>query len=101
MLLANHIRAVVLVVRLAIAALQAGSDLRAHANTITNFAGGDFISNANCPANDLMSHTDWHRRLSPATIDRVHVGTADTTSIDFDINVTVLEWLCFELCCGN
>ena len=96
-LLANHIRAVVLVVRLAILALKAGSDLGAHANTITDFAGGDFVTHANCLANDFMSHTDWHRRLSPTAVDRVHVGTADTASIDFDINVPVLKWLCFEL----
>lgn len=90
-------RAVVLVVRLAIVALKAGLDLRAHANTITDFAGGDFVPNANCLANDLMSDTDWHRRLSPAATNRVHIGTTDTASIDFDINVAVLEWLCFEL----
>ena len=90
-------RAVILVVRLAVVALKAGSDLRANANTITDFAGRDFVANANCLANDLMSYTDWHRRISPASIDCVYVGTADTASIDFDVNVTVLEWLCFEL----
>ena len=90
-------RAVVLVVRFAVVAFKAGLDLRAHANAITDLAGGDFVTNADCLANDLMSDTDWHRRLSPAASYRVHIGTTDTASIDFNVNVTVLEWLCFEL----
>lgn len=56
--LTNLMRAVILVVRLANVALEAGSDLSAYANAITDFASRNFVTNTNCLANDLMSDAD-------------------------------------------
>lgn len=58
LLLTNLVRAVVLVVRLANVALEAGLDLSAYTDTITNFASRNLVTNPDCLANDLMSDAD-------------------------------------------
>lgn len=90
-------RAVVLIVRLANIALEAGSDLSTHAHTITHFASRHLITNPNCLTNDLVAYANWQRSLAPASIDSVYVGATDTASINLDVNVTILEWFYIEL----
>ena len=90
-------RAVILVVALALRALEASPDLSTDANTITDFAGCHGISNLDGLADDLVADADGQRCLAPSSINCVDIGTADTAALDFDIDVIFAELLGFEL----
>ena len=49
-------RAVVLVVRLAILALQAGPDLSTDAHAVSDLDSGDFVADLDCLADNFMSY---------------------------------------------
>ncbi len=90
-------RAVVLVVALALRTLQAGPDLSTDANTVTDFAGCHSISDFYGFTNDLVADADWQRRVTPASINCMDIRTADTAALDLDIDVVFAEFLGFEL----
>jgi len=89
--------AVVLVVTLALRALQASPDLSSHAHSVALFDGLNLGSDLDGFANDLVSDTDWEWCITPSTVDGVDVTTTDTTAFDLDVNVVVSKTLGFEL----
>lgn len=93
----NHARAIVLIVCFAQLALQACLDLRTDTNTISDFDGRHFVTNFDGFADDLMTDADWKRAVSPASGDGVHIRSAHSTALDFDVYVAIFEWLRFEL----
>ena len=56
--LTNHARAVVFIVRLAVLALHARLNLCSNTNTVTNLAGCDSLSNCDDFPNDLVSYAE-------------------------------------------
>ena len=66
-------RAVILVVRLAVLAFEASPYLRSDAHTVTYFDGRHLFADLNGLANNFMSYTERHGSIAPATIDGVHV----------------------------
>ena len=93
------VRAVVLVIRLADLALQAGPDLCTNTNAVANLDGSDLVADLDGVANDFVAHAKGKACFAPATGDGVDVATADTTGFDSDVDITLAEWLWFEL--GN
>ena len=90
-------RAVVLVIALAILAFQARRNLSANTNTVANLDGRHLVTNFDGFPNDLVSDTKGQWGFSPATGDAVDVGTANTAGVDLDVDITVTERLCLEL----
>jgi hypothetical protein len=89
--------AVVLVVALALLALQARPDLSSHTDTVSDLAAGHLIADLDSMADDLMANADRKRDFAPAAGDGVNVGSADTTTLDLDVDVVGAELLGFEL----
>lgn len=96
-LLTNLVRAVVLVVALALWALQASPDLSTHTNTVALLDRLDLRADLDGLAYNLMPDTDRKWRATPSAIDGVHVGSADTAAFNLDINVVVTKDFGFEL----
>ena len=90
-------RTVVLIIRLAKLALQAGADLGSHSNAVSNLDRGHFVADFDGLANDFMTDTDWERAVTPAAGDCVDIGAADPAAFDLDVDVAVFELLRFEL----
>lgn len=90
-------RAVVLVITLAILAFQARRNLSADTNTVADLDGRHLVTDFDGFTNDLVSDTEGQWCLSPAACDAMNVGTADTAGVNLDVDVSVTEWLCFEL----
>lgn len=66
-------RAVVLVVTLALRALQAGPDLGSNANTVTLLDGLDLGADLDGFADDLVAYADGQGSTAPATVDGVNI----------------------------
>lgn len=90
-------RTVVLVIRLAKLAVQAGTDLSANTDTVSNFHGCDLIADFDRLADNFMTDADWERAVAPAAIDSMNIGAADTAALNFDINIAILKLLWFKL----
>ena len=90
-------RAIILIVRLADLALQASSNLSTDTNTVPNLNCRHFVAHLDCLANDLVTDTEGKRDISPASGYAVDITAANTTAVDLDIDVTIFEWLGFEL----
>ena len=90
-------RAVVLVVRFADLALQAGPYLRTNTNTVSDLDGGHFVANLDGVSDDLVADAKRKACFAPTTSDGVDVATADTTCFDPDVDITLFKWLWFEL----
>lgn len=90
-------RAIVLIVALALRALQAGPDLSANANAISLFDSLDLRANLDGLADDLVTDADWQRTSAPTTVDGVDVTAAHAAAFDLDIYIIVTEDLGFEL----
>lgn len=97
MLHTNHVRTVVLVVCLAELALQAGTDLSAHTNTVSNLNGCHLIADFYSLANDFMTDADGKRAITPTASDGMNIRAADSAAFNFDVDITVFELLRFEL----
>lgn len=69
----NPVRAVVLIVALAVLALEAGRDLGADTDTVSNLDGLDCGADLDGMANDFVAYTDGKRNLTPAAIDAVYI----------------------------
>lgn len=90
-------RTVVLVIRLAKLAVQAGTDLSANTDTVSNFHGCDLVANFDSLADNFMTDADWEWAVAPTTIDSMNIGAADTAALNFDINIAILKLLWFKL----
>jgi hypothetical protein len=85
-------RAVILIIRLALRTLHTRLNLRSNANTISWLESLDLGSNSQDLANNLVADADrCVRDLSPASGDCVDVRTADAAAFVLDVNVVVLE----------
>lgn len=71
------VRAVVLVVRLAVFALQAGPDLSTHANAVSNLNGRDLVADLDGLADDFVSYAERETGLAPPTYDRLSMINAN------------------------
>ena len=90
-------RTVILVIRFAKLALQAGADLGANANAVSDLDGGHLVANFDSLANDFMTNADWERAITPTAIDCVDIGATDPAAFNLDVDVAVFELLRFEL----
>lgn len=91
------VRAVVLIIRLAVLAHQAGPDLCPDTNTVSDLDGRHFVADLDGMANDLVANAKRKACFAPATGDGMDVAAADTTGFDPDVNITLAERLGFEL----
>ena len=90
-------RTVVLVIRLAKLALQAGADLGTNSNAVSDLDGGHLVADFDGLANDFMTNADWERAITPTACDCVDIGAADPAAFNLDVDITVFELLRFEL----
>ena len=96
----NHMRAVILVIVLAVLAFQASPDLSTNTNAISNLDFFYVLTNFDGTSDDLVAYTDGHGCITPASVDRVHIAATDTTAFGFDVDVVVGERFGFELRMG-
>lgn len=95
-------RTVVLIIRLAVLALQTGSDLGADAYTVANLdARRALVADLDSLADDFVTYAERHRGPTPATSDGMDVRAADTAGIDHDVHVAITEWLDLKLRPGS
>lgn len=59
--------------------------------------GCDVLADLDGPSNDFVANAEGKRNLAPAAGDGVHIGAADTTRVNRNVYVAVLEWLELEL----
>ena len=114
----DHVWAVVLLVSLAVVASQVGTNLGTNTDTVADpemtldndlqrycvldiLDGLDVLADLDGATDDLVTNTEWERSLTPATSDGVDIGTTDTTGVNGNVNVAVLERLELELCNGS
>ena len=93
----DHVRAVVLVVLLALLALETSLDLGADADALAFLDQGYVLADLDRLANDLVPNTDRQRALAPPTGDCVHITTADTARLDQHVHVMVFKLLGLDL----
>ena len=93
----NFVWAVVLLIRFADLAFEAGLDLSAYADTIADLDGGHFWPHLDSLSDDFMPDAEWQRTIAPPSIDGVDIASADAASFDLDVDVTIFEWLWLEL----
>jgi len=89
--------AVCLVVLLALRAVQAGRDLRTHADAVANLDARHLGADLDGRSDDFMAGNDGVVLVAPAARHCVQVGTADTAACDLDIDVVVAKRLGLEL----
>jgi hypothetical protein len=97
-LLTNHVRAVVLIVRLALGTFHARLYLGSNTNTVTWLDSFDLGSNSQDLANDLVANAD--RRVSnlpPTSRDCMDIRATDSTAFVLDIDIVILKDLRCEL----
>lgn len=90
------VRTVVLVVALAVLALQTRPDLRAHADAVAHFDCLDGLPDADCVPDDFVPDGQGGGVGAPS-VKFVDVAAADAARVDFDIDVGGLEGLGGEL----
>ena len=90
-------RTVILVIGFAKLALEAGADLRANTNTVSNLDGCDLVANFNSLANNFMTDADWERAVAPTASDGMDIRAANTAAFNLYVDITVFELLRFEL----
>jgi hypothetical protein len=96
--LTNHVRAVVLIVRLALGTFHARLHLSAHTNTVSWLDALHLRSNSQNLPDDLVANANWcHSQISPTSSNCVDIGTANSAAFTLDIDVVVLEDLGREL----
>lgn len=89
--------AIVLVVALALRALQARPDLSTNTGTVANLECRDLRSNFYDLADNLVADSNGCWGFTPASCDGVHIGTADTAALDLDVDIVLTECLWLEL----
>ena len=93
----NHVRTVIFVIRSAELALQAGADLSANTNTVSNLDGCDLVANFDCLANDFMTDADWEGTVAPTAIDGMDIRAANAAAFNLNVDITVFKLFRFEL----
>lgn len=99
----NLVWAVVLVIGLALWALQARPDLSSDTDTISHLDSGDLVSNLDGLSNDFVTSTNsWvlvygKLAVAPTASDCVDIGTADTTGVNENVDISITELLWLEL----
>ena len=96
-MLTNHVRAIILIVRFAELALQTGTDLSANTNTVSNLDSRHLVADFNGLANNFMTDADWKWAITPASSDGMDIGAANSAALNLDVDVTIFEFLRFEL----
>lgn len=89
----NHLRAVVLVLVLAVLALHARPDLSTNTDSVALLELGDLVANSQDLADDLVTDTEREGSVTPSTSDGVDIGTTNTTGVNGDVNIVLLEGL--------
>jgi hypothetical protein len=89
--------AVILVVALALLALQARPNLRSNTDTVPNLDAGHLVADLDSMANDLVSNADGKRNLAPASRNGVNIRGAHPAALDLDVDVVGAELLRFKL----
>ena len=94
-------RTVILVIGFTKLALEAGADLSANTNTVTNLNGCHLVANFDSLANDFMTDADWEWAVAPTASDGMDVRAANTAAFNLDVDVTIFELFRFELACNQ
>ena len=90
-------RTVILVVRFAELAFETGTDLSANTDTISNLNGCNLVADFDSLADNFMTDADGERAVPPTARDCMDIRAADTTALNFNVDITVFEFLRFEL----
>ncbi len=90
-------RAVILIIGFAYLAIQASPDLSSDANTVANLDRGHFITDLDGLPNDFVTHTHWQGRFSPSAGNGMYVTATNTTGLNFDVNIALVEGFWFVL----
>lgn len=93
----NGVRAVVLLIRLAVVAGQIRSDLSTNAHAVADLHGFDFGADFDGLANDLVTDADGEWAVTPSAIDCVHVAAAYSAAVNCNVDIVVFEVLELEL----
>jgi len=97
----HSVRAVVLLVRLAVCASQVCLNLRTNTDAVADLDGFDCITDLHGLADHLVADAERKGCIAPAASDGVDVGRANTAHVNGDVDVTVLERLELELALGE
>lgn len=89
----NLLGTVVLIVRPAVHTLHARPDLSTDTNSVAFLEPGDLVTNLEDLSNNLVADTERKRSITPSTSDGVNVGTTDTTGVNGNVNIVLLEGL--------
>jgi hypothetical protein len=89
--------AIVLIIALALRALQTSPNLCTDADSVSNLASGNSIADLDGLSDNFMANTDGQWHFTPTSIDAVDIRTADTTAFDLDVDIVFTELLGFEL----
>lgn len=89
--------AVVLVIALALRALQASPHLSANADAVALLDRLDLGADLDGLADDLVAYADGQGRTAPAAVDGVDVAAADAAAFDLDVDIVVAEDFGLEL----
>jgi len=89
----DHLRAVVLLVTLAVDALSAGTDLSTNTDSLALLELGNLVTDSEDLADNLVSDTERERSVAPSTSNGVNVRSANSAGIDRDIDIVLLEGL--------
>jgi hypothetical protein len=88
------VRAVILLVVLALGAGEIGTNLSADTRAVTNLDLCDFGADLDNLTNDLVSDAEGKGNLrSPASTDGVDIRSANTACVDGNVDVVLLELL--------
>jgi hypothetical protein len=86
--------AVVFLVVLALVASKIGTNLSTDSGAVSDLDSGDLVTNLDDLANNLVSYAERQRKfLSPSSSDGVDIGSANTASIDGNVNIVLLKLL--------
>lgn len=89
----DHLRAVVLLARLAVHALSARPDLSTNTDSVALLELGNLVTDLEDSSYDFVANAKRERSLTPSTSDGVNVGTTDTTGINGNVDIVLLEGL--------
>lgn len=65
--------------------------------SVADLAVGDLVANLNDLANDLVANAKREGSITPTTSDGVEIGSANTASLNGNIDIVLLELLELEL----
>jgi hypothetical protein len=89
--------AVVLVIALALLALQTRPDLSANTHAVSDLDAGDLVADLDSMANDLVANADRKRNFAPAPVDGMDIRGTHAAALDLNIDIVGAKLLGFEL----